>query len=366
MKTSDVVSQLMASLPFYTDYFHDNLSIQSLIVFNNIIRAKTSTAHNLQTGDTVAIYNAKVRNPITQITPISNTTKAELITENDNDLTFGVRGFEQVNIDINGELHSFPLVAVMNRCTFVIDFEGPIPAGDFLLIERLNKGFNGFHQITVQDQFTFTYPIQGIAYGEAYQEPITATSNLRVAGEISIDRVLDFYERETEQDKFWCFAVIGDDTTSKSRRTLSDNQDIDAAGHQIMQQLIEPFSIVVIAPVKTLLEINGTLTICDIKDEMISTIRTALFKSLLGVPFPAGITGDNQFSTVYVNSFAALESSVNYAHQFNFQIPITYITNNDKGVHQDHVAFREITLQQRYNLGNGQRIIKVNLDDVPK
>lgn len=72
MKTEELVNQLKAILPRYTDDFTTNLSVSSLTQTAGTATATTAAAHGLSVGKKVLIVGAKVPLTITSLTRVGN------------------------------------------------------------------------------------------------------------------------------------------------------------------------------------------------------------------------------------------------------------------------------------------------------
>lgn len=112
MQTKEIVHQLKAVLPKYTDDFSDNINITNISVSGNQVTYTTSVNHNLQNGDTFLVCNVKnsyeivslkkyqsiaiaVVNQIHNI--VSNVKEVEIIGASDNKFN-GIKTINKISI----------------------------------------------------------------------------------------------------------------------------------------------------------------------------------------------------------------------------------------------------------------------------
>lgn len=313
MKSEQVIRQLQAVLPLYTDSFSDYVNASSLTRSGTTVTCTTATAHGLTTGDYVYIKGAYSPNLITSITRIG--TVATAVCASGHDLTEGW----QTTVNITGANQTAyngvkSLIDVLSATSFTFTVTGSpaTPAtGTTYLQEEKDGEYNGRHAVTVTGDNSFTYQLTTTPLSPA-QGTIKVLKGLRISGAISIDRVAQVYS-QMPAINLWLFVVPGDVTGSKDRRIQDDATYRSQAGQDYRQELNAAFSIIVLAP--TTASIAGRLQRDNMEDEKI-----ALFKALLGVKFDSGFSGGEQYYMTYVSDTVAGYVGAYYMHQFNFEI----------------------------------------------
>lgn len=117
MKLTDIVNQLKAVLPRYTNDFSTNLPIVSLIRSGSVVTATTSTSHGLIIGDKPLINGAKTPILISSLTRINNYALAICATKHN--LTLANKTIEIFGSDQSGYNGNFELQ--WNPPTFLIE-----------------------------------------------------------------------------------------------------------------------------------------------------------------------------------------------------------------------------------------------------
>jgi hypothetical protein len=360
MKIADIVYQLLAVFPRYTDFFSDNISITSLIRSGDTITATTGLAHNLIDGDRVYISGALTSISISSLTRIGNVAKG--ITASNHDLTTGYQTQVQISgadqTEYNG-VHRF--IKEDNRRTFYYEVLGSpaTPAtGSPKLIQNIKSGYNGWHIITVIDDtnfsFTTTAQIESPALGN-----ITCKKNFRISGAISIERAIESYTKQP-LGSFWAFVVKGSSIASKDRYTFNDSTKTIAPGQDFRSKIIEPFSVFVFAPT------SESLSGVEQRDQM-EDVAVALFKSILRLYLPSSFTDTTNYQIAFGNHGIYSYDYAYYIHEFTFenQYDLTYDDTVDT---DDSVAFRDLRLQMGSYFDPTSGIVintNVDLDNIP-
>lgn len=362
MKIADIVYQLTAVLPRYTDLFSDNLSVISMARDGDNIIVETSVDHNIAIGDYVYISGALTSISINSLTRIDNIAKG--ITVSNHDLTTGyqieveIYGADQV--EYNG-IHQF--IKEDNRRTFYYKVLGnpTTPAtGNIKLIQNIKAGYNGWHEVVyIIDTKKFVFKTTAEMESPALGSNIKVKKNFRISGAINIERAIESYTKNPD-DSFWAFVVKGSTIASKDRYTFNDSTKTIASGQDFRSKVIEPFSIFVFAPT------SDSISAVEQRDQMEDVAKT-LFKSIVRLYLPSGLSDSTEYGIIFGNHGSYSYDYAYYIHEFTFenQYEITY---NDTIDSDDSVAFRDLRIQMGSYFDPSSGIImntNVNLDTIP-
>lgn len=350
MKAKQIVNQLRAVLPKYTDKFTDKINISSLTFSGGTVTAITSSVHGLSTGNIVNIVGALAPNTITSLTQTDNIATA--ITQNAHDLT---EGYQQT-INISGANQSEyngdkTLLSVIDRNTFTFQVTGnpTSPAtGTILLNEDKINEYNGRFQITVIDTTTFTYTIRG-APGSPASGTIVVKTKARITGAATIERAIEAYTKQNIDD-YYIFVVLGALNANRDRYINVDATYRFTKDEEYRQTLIQSFSIFMIVPSKN--QIAGRRARDEIED-----IRWSLYKSIVGAKLDSGGSEGIRSGITIINDDIFDYNGAIYIHQFVFEITFD-ITNDDIISPSDNVAFRDI--QINYEQEDDDLLIKTD------
>jgi len=357
MKAKDVILQLMARIPNYTELFTNKIQITSITSSGTTSTATTSIPHGRSTGEIVNVLGAK--SPIAISSMIRSGEEVTCTTVSDHDLTENY----QDNVNIQGAAESefngeFPLIAVSNRRTFKLQTEdsGATSAtGSPIAIDASSYGYNGLKQITVLNDTQFTYSIDKALPLDAAGSPFMFYG-YRITGSADIDQFLDAYSRQ-EINEFWLCVVLGDTVASKDRDIQNDATATRATGVALYQKLIQPISIYCIAP--TTQQYAGR----DARDDM-EDVMSYLCRAVLGARFNTYLTASREFQTTFVSHGIHQYIGPYYVHEFNFE-SIAQLTYGDSVGEDFNVAFRDIDFTMGVDVGSEELTGSVNLDDQP-
>lgn len=314
MKAEQIIRQLQAVLPKYTDYFSDSVSASSVTRSGSTVTVVTSSAHGLTTGQAVYIRGALSPNPISSLTRVGNVATA--ITTNSHDLTEGY----QTTVNISGANQAEyngtkTLLSVPNRTTFTFSVSGSpaTPAtGTIYLQEDKELEYNGRKIVSVVDPTTFTYSITATPESPA-QGTISVLKGLRVSGAVNPERFFESYTQQSA-NKLWLIVVANDTLASKERRLQDDATYRSEAGQFFYERLIQNLQILLYIPS------SATISARQERD-LAEDIRPAIFKSLLGVKFDSGFTYGSKYQLTFVNDNQLGYFRGFYVHSFNFEAP---------------------------------------------
>lgn len=365
MLATDIINQLAVRLPQYSDKFTTDLSVISLTLSGSTVTAQTAAAHGLAVNKAVNIVGAK--SPIVINSLTRSGTIGTLVTDTVHDFIKHSSGSQTV--ELNGSIEAefngtFVLLNIPNRntVTFTMVDSGPTTAtGSPLLLNGSSylQSFNGLHKITAipaADQFQYeitTTPPTNTAAGT-----ITAKTDPRISGAINEQRVIEAYTGQSLPDDWWAFVILGDVSASKSRRINSDATDNIQRGNEYRQQIIQPFSILVLIPT------SGEIAARKARDECEQLFRP-LCRSLLFSKLDSGLFVGAQNPITFVGHGVFAYDTAFYAHLYQFE-SVADITFDDTVGYSEDVAFRDIDLTVFPDVGNQEdplTILPIDLDE---
>tara|TARA_R110000850_G_scaffold115092_2_gene230093 strand:- start:291 stop:1337 length:1047 start_codon:yes stop_codon:yes gene_type:complete len=337
MRISDVVKQIRAVLPNYTDLFGDAIGITSITASGNIATVTTTTAHGLSSGNAVTVAGVETRTPISSASQDGINFVFE--TGLDHDLTLGWP--EHENIELGGFTDAnwntaFALKAVDNRRTFKVMSANTAPTlngGEYLLEKDRVDGVNGAYSTTVTGANTFT--VSG-EFNDGTYTPVNGSVNLnpRVAVVIDIDRALEEYTKQGVDD-YWLFVEPMDAEVSKDRDTYSDATATIANGQDMRTRIIDGFVCYVVAPVTNQIAGEASLDVCR-HDLLLPMMRT-----LYGTKFDTGLTNAADFRTILNGHGVAAYNKAYLVYRYEFQVTMD-LTDDDTVLPTETRAFRDI------------------------
>ncbi len=331
-KVADIINQMQAVLPKYTDRFNRQFSIVSFNVSGGVATVETEFSHGLKNFSDVTIQGVRINNPITGTSIESNGIKCT--TQNNHDLTLNFGPSPDNEINISG-FTNYPapqtLVAVDSPKTFV--FEGQdAPVGSGILLENRLDDVNGRKTITVTGDKTFTYETSTASTSFDVTDAIMIYG-IRVSGAVMGDAVVEYYTKQSKPTDYWAFVVNGDLTISHDRNIRTDANTRFNKSEDFIIEAIQPFNVYVLIPSSK--QITGRLAQDEIFD-----IRRALYKTLAGVRFESGLATEEKrlLATPFSDGFFAYAGAY-YVHEFIFETAFK-IYDTDIVEPDDSVAFR--------------------------
>jgi len=354
MKIAEVVNQIRAVLPGYTNYFHDQVNIASIAASAGSALVTTTTAHGLKTGQLVNMSGVGVKTPIDSFT-VSGTNYT-FTTTTDHDITFGWP--EHANITLGGFTNSAwngskVLKSSNNRRQFVIQQAGAAPSlnGNEYLLEVRVDGINGSYLVTVNSPTTFT--ITGSFVNGAYL-PLNGkvASNVRVASTVDIERALEQYTKNIET-RFWMFVEPVDADVSKDRTSFSDAIATRANGDDMRMRIIDGFTVYIVAPTDEQMAAETALDICR-HDLLLPMCRT-----LYGTKFSTGLTTAAEFKTILARHSVTAYNRAFLVYSYEFEV-VMDLTDTDQVLPSATRAFRDI--ENVIGVGNSEITSDINLD----
>lgn len=359
MRASDVVAQLAAKLPKFSDKFTTNVSVTSLVQVGGVATA-TAVAHGLTAGKQANIVGAKAPLVVSSLT--RSGVVGTLVTANPHDMT---RGYS-TEVELAGAVEAifngtFDIISVPDRytVTFTMANSGAtVATGSPLLLNGGNylNQYNGLRNvIAAPTPDTFTFAVPTTLYSPAHGT-IVARTLPRISAVLQEDIIVDAYTKQP-QNAIWAFVVLGDVTANKSRQTDTDAVSNIQRGEHFRVQLIQPVTIYVVIPSSAELAGRSARDTCEeLLKPLCQSILMKKFDSLLSV----GEKGPLQFVG---HGFAAYHRAF-YMHAFQF-MQTSDMTFADTIGYDDDVAFRNIDLTIGSDVGNGVSTIEtasINLD----
>lgn len=353
MKAFDIVRQLQATLPIYTELFSDVVTVNILTKITTTITATTAIAHGLNTGDYVNIQGARVPNIITSLTQVNNIATAVTtnpidatlrIGEDNNDKYVEISGATQP--EYNG---TKKLLSVIDSKTFTFEITGDptTPAtGSPIFNEDIENLYNGWFEVTKISDTVFTYVVRKEPLANA-SGTIKAHSDLRISESASVERILNAYTKQ-DRDKLWAFVVLGQTNASRNQNSAkNDGVGMYSSQDDYRPNLYQDFNIYTFDPAKT------TYASSERRDRA-EDMRAIFFKCLLGTKFQRSIidnfdnltTENEQYRTMFVSDDIEQDVNAYYVHRFTFQYSYD-LTADDIVKPTWSTAFKEFEISQR-------------------
>lgn len=373
MIAQDVVDRLSAKMPLFTDGFSTALDLLAVTVAGTTATATTDGAHGLVEGQNVAVSGVGAPVQIDTATFLRTGSSAVFETLQDHDLTLSQRdiaaGGKTITISGANEVEftgTFQLVQVTNRRKVIIAVadSGPTTITGAPIVEDANGGvFNGLVPATnvTADTFEYTlpvaYPLDGVATEAKVQ------TSIRVLSVLDIDQYLqDVYTRKSIDDDVLA-VQLGDVTQSKKRNEETDAASSAAGEDSFNTVLVQPFAVYII------MNVTDQLTASAARDKVEREYVPALFNSILRAKFNTGFTHDTWRTTftghgVYAFSDVRGKNKAIYAHEVTFE-QLAQLTTADAVGPDSNVAMRDISYTLTTDLGSGELLADVDLDQEP-
>lgn len=353
MSPSEIVNQVRATLPRYTDLFTDNIANTSISVASGLATATTPSNHGLKDGDAVLIANAVTPNSIVSVSVEGLLFTFE--TAVNHDLTLG----EQETVTLSGFTDpdwnkSFILRDVPNRKQFVVQSANTVPTlnSNEELNEVLITGVNGIFEITKISNTQFSFNTSS----RDTNTTATIKSNPRVTAVPDVDEMARQYT-EQKIDSFWAFVVLGAVSASKDRSIKSDRLNSRTAADDKRSNYSQPFSIYVLAPAQDQYSALRSM------DRCYQELLFPFTKSLVGFKPTSPLTEQSVFVVTFAGSSNAGYNRATYIHQYDFEFAFDLV-NEDSVEPLSNQAFREIP--SSFLVGNDEPLTgDLNLDEDP-
>ena len=342
MDMSTIIRQLHAVLPLHTEFFTNNLAISQVGRSGDLAIVKTTTPHKL--GAAGDITYALVVGVLSELPIVSLTRQGHCLkglTSQGHDLSVD---FNEIHItgaipeEFNG---AFRLIDVSARDSFEGYMKSlpveTVASGNIVLRENrhIENGYNGRKQITIIDEFTFSYPVSDTLPSATNNAGAVRTMP-RVSGVIDVQQLVDSYTKQPPQN-YWAYVVLGSMVISKNRYVDRDSVTTQTPATIFRQTGIVNFDVYVVAP--TVDELSGRKT----RDSMQSQIAPALYKSLLNW-LPPSEFNPHQYSAVVATGHDVSAYNRSFLlHRFGFERSVD-ITRCDTINPAFNSAFRSVAL----------------------
>ena len=368
MRARDVIAQLLQTLPQLTDKFTDTVALQSVAHAEPTLTVNTSVPHNLRVGNQFHLVGVKSTIQISSFTragavgTITFARAHDRILHSDTSLnTVTVSGATEA--EFNG---TFVITAVPNRTTMTVTMTdaGPTTATGSPVAEDADSFLRDYNRlysvatITDTDTFTATTTITGA------DAPVTSSAELRVkpriTGAIDLERAMETYTAQGA-DKLWAFVILGDVQASRGQEHRSDS--IDRQFHDVSwsQQVVAPFSIVIMASVSNEIAARAA------RDTM-TELWSPLCRSVLGSRFDSQLAVAQCEPVNFVGHGVLQYDRGMYVHGFSFEA-VEELGFDDTIGYSDSVAFRDIDYTITPDLdasqGDGEMSGTIDLDESP-
>jgi hypothetical protein len=333
MKLTEVVLQLQAILPKFTDYFSETISVTSIIASGGVA-VINAVGHLLLNGKPVTISDVAINNVIDSVSQDGLIfTYTTVLTH---DLSLDFPGYENVVLGgfTDGSWNnSFKLIDVPNGNTFKVQSTNILPTlnGNEYLTEVRADGINGRFAATVIDADHFS--VSGDFLDGDYSTG-TVKKSVRIAGSVTIERALEQYTEQLEDD-LWMFVTMSDATVSKNRNALNDATATITSGEDIRTRIIDGFSVFIVK--NTTDEIAAVESLDIARHDLLNPIT----KTLFGARFSTGLFDSGDFVTILTGHNFVEYTKATFVYQYNFEF-VNDMTQNDAVDVEDTKAFREI------------------------
>ncbi len=370
MKSADIIIQLMADLPLYTNLFNDEFGIASITSVGTTATCTTSVPHTLSNNDIVTITGSTA--PILIESFTRSDTVGTIVTSTNHDFTFSdaekARGLTQ-NVITTGANESefngtFALnadigtISVPNRRTLIVDMDdagATTATGTPILQNGSAYGYNGTFNAVVLDTTTFEYALDEALPLPAQGTPILS-AKFRITGAITAERFYQDSYTAQEPLKLWACVVIDDTVASKQREVVSDaTAKYGGKSTYFRQELTQSVSIHVAQ--STGASLSGRAARDLIEDE----VTPAILKSILTVNFPTYFQSDDNKRLVFNSHSISAYNVGYYIHQYNFEQEVEII-DQDVAPSDFNVALRDIFVTYVTQLGTQDKTLAIDTD----
>lgn len=361
MKAKDIINRLAAKLPALVDDFSDSFSISSLTRSGTTVTATTTAAHGLAVNRGVNIVGAKTPIEVISVTRVG--ILGTVNTKTDHDMTEGA--FTTVELSGANEAEfngTFTINRVLNRreITFIIADSGPTSStGAPLLLNGSSvlQSYNGLKKVTATPSATtFQYEVSDPELFTPAAGTISVKVNARISGAATEDRAVDAYTEQNPGDA-WIFVVMNDAVASKNRSLEIDGTDNIQRTQHFKQFISQTVSLYVAIPTSDTI---GGRQARDRAQELFQPIC----QSILFAKFDSLLTSGEYNALMFNEHGFQAYNTAFYIHRYTFEIQLLMGIGDTVGADED-VAFRDIEMTQGHNVGTGEIMSNIDLDDEP-
>lgn len=317
-----IVNRLKEVLAKTTDAFSDILSISSLSRSSTTITAVTASPHGLTTNDYVTIRGAKEPITLSSLTLDDNIVTA--VSATSHKLTDPSRfsdaylpRYVTISGADDGYNGTWELVSVPDDTTFTFKITGspdsPADVAGYLLLDDWD-GYNGYKQVTVVDETTFTYTTTNSNLKTPAQGTLKMSGGTRVDQAATPARILDFYSANTSGSlETWMFVVIADDKAFKEGIVASDNEAGRKKSSSFWYEGDINFAVFVVIPAKD--DVLGATAA-----NLAQSYKKPILKALANYVFDSDLAEGSYQPVTYLGSEPDDYIKSYYSHRFDFKI----------------------------------------------
>lgn len=336
MKIADVINQLRAVLPKYTDLFSAVLSISSISAAGGTATITTPSAHGLYSGANIVLKDVETQTGIDQVS--QNGLVFTFYTATDHDLTYGWP--EHATVKLQGFTDTawngfFTLVSVPNRRTFAVQSSNDFPVlnGNEVLPEVRVDGINGRYMAIVTGATTLT--VSGDFNDGIYKGGNVSAAH-RITGTITEERAVEQYTEQYGND-LWMFVIAKEGVVSKDRSTMSDATATKPTGTDMRMRMIDGFTLLIFK--NTANDMMGIEAVDLCRHDLLLPI----LKSVHGVRFDTGLTYSGDFKSIITGHGVADYNRAVMIYRYEFEV-VYDLTGSDTVQPEDTRAFRDIDI----------------------
>ena len=355
MKLLDLVAQLKARLPLFTDLITDTIPVTSVTHAGTTALVITPQAHGLMPGDLVHVSGARTQISVATITHAGGDGIATVTTSEDHDLTFRAEADDRISPLISGANEAdfngtFTLLGVTNRRVFTIQVatSAPAAATGTIILENgasVRRRIEGAYQVqTVPNASELTLLHDEATDLGTMLGTITLRAKPRVGASIEAERVFESFSRGDEDEaqdtrpiEPWVYAVLDDAVVSRGKTGITDATDHQRIQLDWQQTMISPVSIFV-----ALDSSNQTLA-RNATDQARDLLRPIL-RSLLGARLDSGLCVGSYGQLQFVGYRLVRYDRAVAWFEYRFEME-EMLTFGDTVGNADDVAFRDIDIQ---------------------
>jgi len=374
MLAQDIVDKLSASIPLHTSGFSTSLSVTSIVPTGATAFATTASPHGIINGQNVTITGALTPVDIDTGTFSRVITMATFETLQDHDITLSDRdraaGGKTLTIsgateaEFNG---TFQIVQAVNRRKLIISVpdSGSTTISGSPIVENANAQiFNGLVTAANVTASTFEYTLP-IAYTLAAAGTITVDTDIRILSVLDIVQYVNDVYTKQDVGEDQLVIQLGDVTQSQRRNEQTDASDSTLGEFAYNPILIQPFAVYIIQ------NVTNFLSASPARDKVESEYIPAIFKSILRAEFDTGFTFGMSYRTTFTGhgvfgfDDANGKNKALYIHEATFQQLATLDKIQDVVGPNPNVAMRDVNYTLTTDLGTGELLADVDLDDEP-
>lgn len=349
MKLSEIIKHCQKTLPKYTSYFSDAISVTSLTSVNNICTVVTEEPHNLKAGDLFTIEGAKVANKIVSLTQTRGL--GTLITEHPHEVTKNspLRDGDSTHIEIynaNEEEYNgrFLIMAIPNAnvIEFSIDSDAPaVATGEPEIKEEVYATYNGRQLVKeIIDDNTFTFALPYVPEATKATGDIKIKNGIRITGDFSVTHAIKAYE-EMETDELWGFVVMDGVSVSKSRVNFTDAISTFVKGADLNIDAIQDISFFIFVPTSSDYCWTDFVDLCQ-------DLRNPILKTLHNARFDSGVTDEDAYLSFVGDNPVDIEGTAYLVYQYKFQTTLN-IYNEDGVVKEFKPKIKGFKMYEKNN-----------------